>query len=99
MKTIGLTLLVGILVIGAVTSAFAGPFTWREARQQARIYQGVDVGSITPVEFMRLEAEQARIESHRQKAWSDGVMTPREAGRLTREQNRASRHIWRAKHN
>jgi len=98
MKKIGLVLLVGILVTGTVTSAFAGPFTRREARQQARIYDGVDNGSITPREFMRLEAEQARIEAHRQKAWSDGVMTPREAGRLTIEQNRASRHIWRAKH-
>ncbi|MBM4305605.1 MAG: hypothetical protein FJ115_07240 [Deltaproteobacteria bacterium] len=98
MKKIGLALLVGILVTGTVTSACAGPFTWREARQQARIHNGVSNGSITPGEFMRLEAEQARIEAHRQKAWSDGVMTPREAGRLTIEQNRASRHIWRAKH-
>ncbi len=99
MKKMSLVMLVGILVIGTVTSAFAGPFTRREARQQVRIYQGVDNGSITPGEFMRLEAEQGRIDSHRQQAWSDGVMTPREAGRLTREQNRASRHIWRAKHN
>lgn len=99
MKKIVLIMVVGILIVVTASTAFAGPFTRREARQQARICQGVDNGSITSGEFMRLEAEQARIEAHRQKAWSDGVMTPREAGRLTREQNRASRHIWRAKHN
>jgi hypothetical protein len=99
MKTMLLVMLVGILVVGTIGSAFAGPFTRREARQQARIYQGVDNGSITAGEFMCLEAEQSRIEAGRRQAWSDGVVTPREAGRLTREQNRASRHIWRAKHN
>jgi len=91
--------LVGILIMGTVTSAFAGPFTRREARQQARIYQGVDHGSITRGEFRCLEAEQAKIEAHRRQAWSDGFLSPREAGRLTREQNRANRHIWRSKHN
>jgi hypothetical protein len=99
MKKIFLIMLVGILVFGTLSTVYAGPFTRRETRQQARIYQGADNGSITPGEFMRLEAEQARIEAHRQRAWSDGALTPREAGRLTREQNRASRHIWRAKHN
>jgi hypothetical protein len=99
MKRMMLVMVVGILIVGTVSTVFAGPFTRREVRQQARIYQGVDNGSITPGEFMRLEAEQARIEAHRRQAWSDGVMTPREAYRLTREQNRASRHIWRTKHN
>lgn len=99
MKKIGLALLVGILLTGVASTVFAGPFTRREARQQVRIYQGVENGSITPVEFMRLEAEQVRIEAHRRQAWSDGVMTPREAMHLIREQNRASRHIWRVKHN
>ncbi len=99
MKKIFLIMVSGILIIGTVSTVFAGPFTWREARQQARIYQGVQNGSLTAGEYQRLERQQAGIEVNRQRAWSDGVMTPREAGRLTREQNRASRHIWRAKHN
>ncbi len=99
MKKMLWVMLVGILIVGTVTTAFAGPFTRREARQQTRIHQGVDNGSITTGEFRRLEAEQARIEADRRHAWSDGVMSLRDAGRLTREQNRASRHIWRAKHN
>jgi len=74
-------------------------FTGEETRQQARIYQGVDSGQITNREYQRLEREQGRIEAHRQRVWSDGTLTPGEAMLLTREQNRASRHIWRTKHN
>jgi hypothetical protein len=99
MKGIFLGMLVGTLILGTVAIAMAGPFTWRETRQQARIYQGVDSGQITTREYQRLEREQGRIEAHRQRAWSDGTLTPGEACRLTREQNHASRHIWRAKHN
>ena len=99
MKKIGLVILVGTLILGTVTLAMAGSFTWRETRQQARIDQGVDRGRITSSEYQLLEQEQGRIEAHRQMAWSDGALTPGEACRLAREQNRASRHIWRAKHN
>jgi hypothetical protein len=99
MKKIFLGMLVGTIILGTVSIAMAGPLTWREARQQARIYQGVDSGQITQREYQRLEREQGRIETHRQQAWSDGVLTPSEACRLTREQNHASRDIWRAKHN
>jgi len=99
MKKIFLGMLVGTLILGTVSISMAGPFTRREARQQARIYQGVDSGQITQREYQRLEREQGRIEANRQRAWSDGTLTPGEACRLTREQNRANRHIWRAKHN
>jgi hypothetical protein len=99
MKKIFLGILVGTLIFGTVTIAMAGPFTWRESRQQVRIYQGVDSGQITQREFRHLERQQGRIEAYRERAWSDGTLTPGEACRLTREQNRASRHIWRAKHN
>jgi len=99
MKKIFLGIWVGTLILGTVTIAMAGPFTWRETRQQPRIYQGVDSSQITHREYQWLEREQGRIEANRQQAWSDGVLTPGEACRLTREQNRGSRHIWRAKHN
>jgi hypothetical protein len=99
MKKICLGILIGTLILGTVAVAMAGPFTWRETKQQARIDRGVDCGRITYGEYQLLEREQGRIEAHRQDAWSDGRFTPREACRLTREQNHASRHIWRAKHN
>jgi len=99
MKKISLGILVGTLILGTVAIVSAGPFTWRETRQQGRIYQGVDSGQITNSEYQLLEQEQGRIAAFRQMAWSDGVLTPREVCRLAREQNCASRHIWRAKHN
>ena len=99
MEKIFLGIWVETLALGTVSIAMAGPFTRREARQEARIYQGVDSGQITHREYQRLEREQGGIEAHRQRAWSDGVLTPGEACRLTREQNRGSRHIWRANHN
>jgi len=99
MKKTGLILVVSILVLGMVSTAMAGPFTWRENRQQGRINQGVRSGEVTPGEFRALEREQGRIEAHREKAWSDGRMGPWEAWYLTAEQNRASHHIWGAKHN
>lgn len=99
MKKVFLGMLVGTLILGTVSVAMAGPFTWREGRQQARIYQGVDSGQITQREFRHLERQQGRIEGYREHVWSDGHLSTSEARHLTRAQNRASRDIWRAKHN
>lgn len=92
-------ILMGGLILGTVASTYAGPFTRREARQQARINQGVRSGDLTSCEFRYLEREQAAIEAHRRMAWSDGRLSPWEARHLTREQDRVSHDIWRAKHN
>jgi hypothetical protein len=99
MKKIFLGVLAGALILGTVTIAMAGPFTWRETRQQARICQGVGNGQVTPWEFRHLESQQGRIEAYREHAWSDGSLNRSEARHLTRMQNRISQHIWRAKHN
>jgi hypothetical protein len=99
MKKIFLGMLVATLIFGTISIAKAGPFTWRETRQQVRIDQGVDSGQVTGREYRLLEREQARIEAHRQRAWSDGMLAPGEVCRLTRAQNRASRHIWQSKYN
>ena len=40
-------ILMGGLILGTVASTYAGPFTRREARQQARINQGVRSGDLT----------------------------------------------------
>jgi hypothetical protein len=99
MKKIFLGILVGTLIPGTVTFAMAGPFTWRQTRQQARTYQGVDSGQITQREFRYLERQQGQIEAYREHAWSDGNLSASEVCHLTRLQNRASRNTWRTKHN
>ena len=71
----------------------------REHRQQVRIHEGVKSGELTPGETRRLEAQQGKINVDEAKAKSDGVVTARERAKLMKEQNRASRNIYRKKHN
>jgi len=71
----------------------------RKVRQQQRIAQGVRSGQLTPAETRRLERQQARIKADKLQAKADGNVTPQERARLTHEQNRASRSIYRLKHN
>lgn len=95
-------LLCALLVLG---SAFASAqtatphVTKRQLKQQARIEQGVKSGELTAGETKRLELQQAKITADKRKAKADGVVTPAERAKLAREQNRASRKIYRLKHN
>jgi len=83
--------------------AFAHPATprvdRREARQHARIHQGLRSGELTRGEFGRLRAGQRQIHRVERRAKSDGFVSGRERARLTRLQNREHRAIWRLKHN
>jgi hypothetical protein len=46
-----------------------------------------------------LENQQDRIERMEDRAKADGVVTRAERARLTHRQNKASRNIYRKKHN
>jgi hypothetical protein len=71
----------------------------RERRQSRRIRSGVRSGSLTRRETARLAAQQARIRAHERHARADGVVTRRERASIQRQENRASRNIYRKKHN
>jgi hypothetical protein len=73
--------------------------TERQGAQQARIHQGIRSGELTRGETRRLEAQQGKIQADKMIAKADGKVTPAERRHLRREQNRASRHIYRLKHN
>ena len=94
--------LCALLVLGSV---FASAQTTtprvakRQLKQQARIEQGVKSGELTAGETKRLELQQAKIQADKRKAKANGVVTPAERAKLAREQNRASRKIYRLKHN
>jgi hypothetical protein len=94
-------LCLGIAVLGSVAVAqTATPkVTKRQIHQQQRIKQGEKSGELTRGEAARLEAQQGKIAFDKAKAKSDGVVTPAERAKLRREQNRASRNIYRKKHN
>ncbi|MFZ1083041.1 MAG: hypothetical protein WAO19_14080 [Candidatus Kryptoniota bacterium] len=73
----------------------------RQFNQQKRISKGVKSGQLTRGEAQRLERQQGRIQARKQtdKAYHGGKLTPKNRAQLNRMQNRASRKIYRAKHN
>ncbi len=98
--TISLAGILGIMAAGAALAGTSDPvIQQREANQEGRIEQGIKSGQLTPKEAGRLEAQQARIQQREERMKSDGNLTAGERKRLTREQNRASRNIYRKKHN
>jgi hypothetical protein len=71
----------------------------RQINQERRIDKGVESGRLTGNETQKLENQQNRIENAEAKAKADGVVTGGERRRLTVRQNKASRNIYRKKHN
>ncbi len=82
-----------------VNVSFAGRPANRQVKQQERIHQGVKSGEVTKKEYRHLQKQQARIQRSKKQAWSDGKLTKKERVRLEHQQDKASRHIYRAKHN
>lgn len=70
----------------------------REARQEARINQGIKSGELTAHEAKKLERGQERIDEAQDKAMADGKMTAKEKLKLEKMQDRQSRKIYRQKH-
>lgn len=94
------------LALGLSAPAFANPparphtpvVRDRQVRQQARIADGVNDGSLTPREAARLERGQARVQAAKLEAKADGVVTKHERRELDRMQDRQSARIARQKH-
>jgi hypothetical protein len=86
----------------AQTTAPTAPITprvdKREAKQQARIDQGVASGELNQKEAARLENGQARVNQAEANAKADGKVTRREKYKLDHMQDKQSRHIKRQKH-
>ena len=70
----------------------------RHVNQQNRIDQGVNSGQLTAQEAVRVEKRKSKIAVHEAQAKADGVVTVGERRRLRREENRASKAIYRQKH-
>jgi hypothetical protein len=95
-------LLTGLVVLGSLP-ALAGPYNSeinrQEMEQERRIHQGVQSGRLSPGEFRRLENQQARIRATEARMRADGRLDRGEKAQLGRMQERASRDIYRSKHN
>ncbi len=73
--------------------------TKRQMNQQRRIRQGVKSGELTKGETRKLETDEAKIRAEKKMAKADGNVTPAERKKLRRDENKASRDIYRLKHN
>ena len=99
MKT-AFRLAAALALLGLALPSLAAEVDRRQARQQARIAEGVADGSLTPGETARLERKEARLrrEIRRDRAANGGVLTPGEKARINRQESRLSRQIYREKH-
>ena len=70
----------------------------RQVNQQKRIDQGVVSGQLNAKETKRLDKREAKIAANEAKAKSDGKVSKAERRHLLREENRASKAIYRQKH-
>ena len=71
----------------------------RQKNQRARIRQGVRSGELTKGEAKNLRQEQKTIQAEKKIAKADGKVTPAEREQIRRDQNKASKDIYRRKHN
>lgn len=71
----------------------------RQMNQKARIRQGVRSGELTKGEARNLRQEQKTIQAEKKMAKADGKVTAAERAQIRKDQNKASRDIYRLKHN
>jgi uncharacterized membrane protein YebE (DUF533 family) len=94
-------LLVAALLSVTALSAFAQPtpvIDQRQAKQEARIEQGVASGQLTSHEAAKLERGQRHVAKVKANAKADGVVTPAERAHISHAQNVQSRRIAKEKH-
>jgi len=94
-----LPMAIGLVLILVSISWARYPISHRQMKQSQWITHGVRSGEVTDREFVRLNREQRRIGKYKRRAWRDGGISHRERHHLHRMQDRASAHIYRAKHN
>ncbi len=92
--------LLAVLLAGLPAAAMAADTTAvdRNVKQQERIEQGLQSGSLNTREAARLERQQAKIEQMEANASRDGQISSKEAARIRHAQNAESELIRSEKH-
>src|SRR5215468_12362866 len=99
MKIASIAAVVSLGLALSSAPAFAQNLNKREARQQHRIAEGIENGSLTPKETARLERQEARIKELQAKdRQSGGGLSPEERKELNRLLNTESHRIYAQKH-
>jgi hypothetical protein len=95
-------IIAALLTIGTVAgAASAQTVDQRHAYQQHRIDRGLRNGSLTPYEAHRVEYQQRSIDRQeaRMRYRNGGRLNGYDRAVLQHREDRASRHIYDAKHN
>lgn len=94
-------LIAGLIAVGLAGAANAQSVDARHYDQQSRIHQGERSGQLTYGEAHRLERQQHSIDRQeaRMRYRDGGHLTGHDRAVLQTRENRASAHIYRAKHN
>lgn len=71
----------------------------KQQNQKARIKQGVTSGELNRKEAKQLRRQQKNIRKTERRVNADGVVTAKEQAVLDRKQKKASKNIYRKKHN
>lgn len=99
---IGLMALSALLCTSAVAQENKDRKTVRGKRmekQQKRIKEGVQEGSLTKREAVKLEAKEAELAKEARKDRKDGGgMTAKEKAKINAKQNKLSQDIYKEKH-
>jgi hypothetical protein len=98
-KVLAVTALIVFAGLIVVQPVLAGRGAGRHFKQEKRICQGIESGELTRGETRQLSKQQRRIRKSQRIAWADGTLTGKERVGLERQQNKASKNIYRMKHN
>lgn len=86
------------LAAAAPASAQSYHDRYRDWRQEQRIHDGWRAGQETPREYRQLQRQHYAIDRYRHAALRDGYLSPGERRHLDQMQRRASRNIYRQRH-
>ena len=97
-------IIIGFFVLAFVSTAAFGQtktpkINKTQVRQHERIHQGVKSGELTKGETAKLKSEQRNIQREKVLAKSDGKVTRGERKIIRADQKKASKDIYRLKHN
>ena len=98
-KVFAVTALIAFTGLVVVQPVLADRGAGRHFKQDKRICQDIESGELTRSETRQLVKQQKRIRKYKRIAWADGTLTGQERVRPERQQNKASKHIYRLRHN
>ena len=88
-----------VLTLAHPILARAGEIEERQKRQQERIGEGISSGQLKPKEAIKLEAEEGKIRREKRRfKRNDGKLGPKEKVKLNKDLDKASKDIYKEKH-